>query len=131
MKTRNKQTVKTGPFDADIQAAAEKIVDAYDIVMRREDDHWVGHALEYPEAIGVGKTIQECIAQTRESLIAGVGTMLEMGNTPPIAARQNVRSEQVNLRLTPEEKALIESRSRAKGFRGVADYVRTAILAEK
>ena len=131
MKNQKRQHVKTGPFDADIQAAAEKIVDAYDIVLRREDDQWVGHALEYPEALGVGKTVQQCMEATRESLIAGVGTMLEMGDTPPVAARQNVRSEQVNLRLTPEEKALIESRSRAKGFRGVADYVRTAILAEK
>ena len=129
MKKQKKQKVKTGPFDADIQAAAERIVDAYDIVLRREDGEWVGHALEYPEAMGTGNTVQECMEATRECLIAGVGTMLEMGDTPPVAARQNIRSEQVNLRLTPEEKALIESHSRTKGFRGVADYVRTAALA--
>ncbi|MCL2700960.1 MAG: hypothetical protein FWE88_04625 [Phycisphaerae bacterium] len=88
--------------------------------------HW-----SIPEAVGIGKTIQECMTQTRELLISGIGTMLEMGETPPASARQNIRSEQVNLRLTPEEKALLESRSRAKGFRGVADYLRTTALADK
>jgi len=131
MKSQKKEKVKTGPFDPEIQAAAERIVEAYDIVMRSEDGRWVGHALEYPEAMGVGNTVQECMAATRECLIAGVGTMLERGQTPPVAARQNLRTEQVNMRLTPEEKALLESRSRAKGFRGVADYMRSAVLAEK
>jgi hypothetical protein len=71
------------------------------------------------------------MAATRECLIAGVGTMIELGETPPIAARQNLRTEQVNMRVTPEEKALLESRSRSRGFRGVADYMRSAVLAEK
>jgi hypothetical protein len=63
-------------------------------------------------------------------LLVGVASMLEAGLTPPVPARQNVRSEQVNLRLTPEEKAVLESRSRTKGFRGIADYVRAAALSE-
>jgi predicted RNase H-like HicB family nuclease len=99
--------------------------------MRREEGEWVGHALEYPEAIGVGKTVQKCMEKTRKTLLAGIASMLEDGETPPLPARQNVRSEQVNLRLTPEEKALLESRSRARGFRGIADFVRTSVLAEK
>lgn len=129
MATKTK--VKSGPFDKAILNAAERIVDAYDIVMRREEGEWVGHALEYPEALGVGKTVQECMEQTRKTLLVGVASMLEDGDTPPIPARQNVRSEQVNLRLTPEEKAVLESRSRTKGFRGIADFVRAAALAEK
>ena len=118
------------PFDKKVLAAAERLVDAYDLVIRREDDGWVGHALEYPEAIGVGKTFQRCMEATRKSLLAGVASMLEDGDTPPIPARQNVRSEQVNLRLTPEEKAVLESRSRAKGFRGISDYIRASVLAD-
>ena len=125
-----KTTVKSGPFDKSILAAAKRIVDAYDIVMRREEGEWIGHALEYPEAIGVGKTVQQCMEETRKSLLVGVASMLEDGQTPPVPARQNVRSEQVNLRLTPEEKAVLESRSRTKGFRGIADYVRAAALVD-
>jgi len=126
MATKTK--IKTGPFDKSILDAAERIVDLYDIVLRREEGEWVGHALEYPEAIGVGKTVQQCMSETRKSLLAGVASMLEDGQAPPIPARQNVRSQQVNLRLTPEEKALLESRSRTKGFRGIADYVRSSVL---
>ena len=56
-KTKTKaKKVRSGSFDKAILAAAERIVDAYDIVMRREEGEWVGHAMEYPEAIGVGKT---------------------------------------------------------------------------
>jgi len=123
--------MKTKPFDQSILAAAERIVDDYDIVLRREEGEWVGHALEYPETIGVGETVQQCMDETRKCLIIGVASMLSDGETPPAPARQNIRSEQVNLRLTPEEKALLESRSRAKGFRGIADYLRTTALAEK
>ncbi|NLW86092.1 MAG: type II toxin-antitoxin system HicB family antitoxin [Planctomycetes bacterium] len=107
---------------------AQRLIDAYDIVMRLEEGEWVGHALEYPEAIGVGKTVQQCMDETRKSLLIGVASMLQDGLTPPIPARQGVRSEQVNLRLTPEEKAVLESRSRTKGFRGIADYVRSSAL---
>ncbi|MCE5279551.1 MAG: hypothetical protein ABFD92_11350 [Planctomycetaceae bacterium] len=129
MATKTK--LKSVPFDESILVRAERVVDAYDIVMRREGGDWVGHALEYPEGIGVGKTVGKCMEETRKSLIAGVASMLEDGNTPPVPARQNVRSEQVNLRLTPEEKAILESRSRTKGFRGIADYVRATALMEK
>ena len=33
--------------------------------------------------------------------------------------------------IFPEEKAVLESRSRTKGFRGIADYVRAAALVQK
>lgn len=129
MATKTK--IQSGAFDKAILAAAKRLVNAYDIVMRHEEGEWVGHALEYPEAIGVGKTVQECMVETRKTLLVGVASMLEDGDTPPTPARQNVRSEQVNLRLTPEEKAVLESRSRAKGFRGIADFIRAAALVEK
>lgn len=121
----------SAPFDKKILAAAKRIVEAYEIVLRREDGEWYGHALEYPEAMGDGKTVEECVAETHKALLAGVATMLEDGKTPPPPARQNIRTEQVNVRLTAGEKALLESRSRAKGFRGLSDFIRTLALAEK
>ena len=121
----------SAPFAKSILAAAGKIVEAYDIVLRREDDEWYGHALEYPEAMGDGSTVEECFAQTRKALVVAVATMLEAGQTPPAPARQNIRTEQVNVRLTPEEKARLESRSRAKGFKGISDYIRASVLIEK
>jgi uncharacterized protein (DUF1778 family) len=38
-------------------------------------------------------------------------------------------TEQINVRLTPEEKLLLEEMARSKGFRGISDFVRSASLA--
>jgi uncharacterized protein (DUF1778 family) len=53
--------------------------------------------------------------------------MLERGQAPPAAAGR--RTEQVNIRLTPEEKLTLEEESERKGFRGLSDFVRAAALA--
>jgi hypothetical protein len=58
-------------------------------------------------------------------------TMLEAGQSPPPPAREGLRSAQVNVRLTPEEKAILESRAKAKGFRSLSDFIRTSVLTEK
>ena len=119
----------SAPFDPRTLAVARRIVEAYDIVLRREDDAWYGHALEYPEAMGDGKTPAGCIKATRAALLAAVATMLEAGQTPPPAARRGARDQQVNIRLTQEEKARLEASARRKGFRGLSDFVRAGTLA--
>ena len=116
-------------FDTGVLRAARQIVEAYDIVLRREGDEWYGHALEYPEAMGDGKTPGGCIRATRKALLAAVATMIEAGQTPPAPARQGVRTEQVNVRLTPEEKAVLERCAKRKGFRGLSDFIRAGALA--
>lgn len=119
------------PFDKAILARAEEIAADYQIVLKHEDDYWYGHGLELPTVYGDGKTPQAAIADTREALVATVAYLLEEGQTPPAAAREGNRSVQINIRVTPEEKAVLESRSRAKGFRGLSDYIRTSVLVDK
>ena len=119
----------SAPFDKGVLDAARRIVEVYDIVLRREDDEWYGHALEYPEAMGDGKTPTACIKATQKSLVAAVATMIEGGETPPAPARQGVRNEQVNVRLTQEEKAVLETSAKQKGFRGLSDFIRAGALA--
>lgn len=116
------------PFKAQTLQEARKIVEQYDIVLRFEFGEWYGHALEYPEAMGDGKTIEEAVSAARESLVSGVATMIENGQSPPVPARSGQRTEQVNIKLTPEEKALLEKQSRARGFRGLSDFVRAGAL---
>jgi predicted RNase H-like HicB family nuclease len=118
-------------FEPKIMDAARRIANEYDIVLRFEDGEWYGHALEYPEAMGDGKTEAACVRATRQALTAAVATMLEDGQTPPPSAREGIRSAQVNVRLTPEEKAVLESKAQIKGFRGLSDFIRTTVLAEK
>jgi predicted RNase H-like HicB family nuclease len=113
------------------EESARRIANAYDLILRCEDGQWYGHALEYPEAMGDGKTVEACVRATRQALTSAIATMLEEGRTPPPPAREGQRSAQVNIRLTPEEKAVLESKARTKGFRGLSDFIRTAVLTEK
>ena len=117
------------PFDPAILAEAKRIAAEYEILTWFEDGEWYGHGLELPHTYGDGKTPDECIASVREGLVLTVASMLEDGEQPPRPARLGERSEQVNIRLTAEERALLDNRSRAGGFKGLSDYVRAAALA--
>jgi predicted RNase H-like HicB family nuclease len=119
------------PFDAAVLGKAKEIVADYEIVVAFEDGQWYGHGLELPGAHGDGKTPQAAVADTREAMIGVVAYMLEEGERPPEPARQGHRTVQINIRVTPEEKAVLESRSRAKGFRGLSDFIRTSVLVDK
>ncbi len=54
--------------------------------------------------------------------------MLEQRQRPPSPARQGTRTQQVNVRLTAEEKAVLESTAKSKGFKGLSDFLRAAAL---
>lgn len=112
-------------------AEARKLADQYQIVLSFEGGHWYGRGLELPNTFGDGPTVQECVADTREALAASVAYLLEQGETPPAPAREGVRTEQVNVRLTAEEKLQLETSARAKGFKGISDYLRAAALESK
>ncbi len=114
------------PFAKKVEAEAKRFAEAYDMVLRVEDGEWYGHALEYPEAMGDGKTPAACIKATRAALVAAVATMIEAGQRPPAPARKGVRDQQVNIRLTSEEKVLMETSASNKGFQGLSDFLRTA-----
>lgn len=119
------------PFDKAVLEQAKRLASKYEIVMWFEEGEWYGHGLELPNVYGDGKTPQACIKSTREGFVAAVATMIEQGQKPPSPARIGERTEQVNIRLTAEEKALLESKSRARGFRGLSDFIRTSVLVEK
>jgi len=116
-------------FERQILAQARKLAKQYQIVLKFEDGEWYGHGLELPGARGDGKTAAAAVNDTRDALVTTLAYMLEEGHAIPVPASEGLRSEQINIRLTPVEKSLLESRSRAKGFRGVADYLRAAALA--
>lgn len=132
---RSKELNKRGqpvdrPFDPRILAKAESIANQYKVVLEFEDGCWFGHGLEMPGVVGDGNTIQAAAADAREALITVVAYMLEEGQTPPRPARRGRRSVRVNVRLTPDEKELLETRAEARGFSGLSDYIRTSVLTE-
>jgi predicted RNase H-like HicB family nuclease len=119
------------PFNPKVLRHARELANKYRILLEPDDElGFMGRAVEMPFVFGDGKTPDSCVEQTRHALIAAIATLLEMNQTPPLPAAENRRVAQINLRVTAEEKLLLEEAARRKGFRGVSDYVRSTSLAE-
>lgn len=128
-KSKSSDRPKDRPFAPRILARARKLADSYQIVVVKEDGRWFGRGLELPNVFGDGSTSAKCIAATCEALVAAVATMLEASRTPPLPANRGMRSQQVNVRLTVEEKVRLETAAQQSGCRGLSDFIRTGALA--
>jgi predicted RNase H-like HicB family nuclease len=127
-KTKAKPTVKRGKFDPAIGKAATKTASENHIILSREDGEWYGRGLELPNVFGDGTTADECVESTREALSATVAFLLESGKTPPAPAQQGLRTQQVNVRLTAEEKVLLESPAHSRAFTGLSDFIQAVVI---
>ncbi len=127
-KSRKSAKAIDRPFDADIMAKAKKIAGEYQVILAFEDGHWYGRGLELPNIHGDGKTVAQCVQNSREAFAGWVAYLLEEGQRPPTPAREGARSAQVNVRLTAEEKVLLEATARRKGYGGLSDFFRAAAL---
>jgi predicted RNase H-like HicB family nuclease len=130
LKKRNKSKRRLNrPFDAAILNRATKIASEYQIVIRAEDGEYYGRGLELPGTMDDGRTPDECVEKTREAMIATVAYMLEKGEVPPAPAAQVERKVQINVRMTADEKQIIEEAARERGFAGISEYIRASALA--
>jgi predicted RNase H-like HicB family nuclease len=133
MSAKSKSSAKgnkqpRSPFASAILGQARQVAQRYQVVMHFEDDCWYGRGLELPLVFGEGATPEACIGDTREALTLAVATMLELGQRPPAPAVAGRRTEQVNVRLTAEEKMLLEASAKQKGFSGLSDFIRAAAV---
>ena len=129
-KSRNSASGKgiDRPFAPEVLAQAREIARQYQVIVSCEEGHWYGRGLELPHVFGDGKTANQCIENTREALTGVVAYLLEEGQRPPAPAREGARTQQVNIRLTSEEKLLFETAAKRKGFNGLSDFIRTAAM---
>jgi predicted RNase H-like HicB family nuclease len=123
-----KSAVLNKPFAVSALAKAKAITQAYQIILHCEEGHWFGRGLEMPQIFGDGKSVNQCMENTREALIGATALLLERGEKPPAPAQIGQRSKQVNIRLTDEEFALLKITARNKGFSGLSDFLRAAAL---
>jgi predicted RNase H-like HicB family nuclease len=133
MSVKSKSSAKTGknprrPFAPVVLAEARGLADQYQVVMLFEDNCWYGRGLELPLVFGDGATPEACIKDTRQAFVLAVATLLELGERPPAPATSGHRTEQVNVRLTAEEKLLLEASAKRKGFSGLSDFIRAAAV---
>jgi predicted RNase H-like HicB family nuclease len=114
------------PFAAGVLAEARRFASEYQIIVESEEGHWYGRGLEMPHVFGDGATPAACIEDTRQALTAAVAYLLEQKRIPPSPAKEKKRTTQVNVRLTAEEKSILETTARRKGFEGLSDFLRAA-----
>lgn len=107
------------------------MADRYRIVMEREEDAdaagYFARAVEFPTVFASAGTPNECEVKIREMLTIAVATMLELGDSPPLPASK--RRVQINIRLSGDEKLVLEESAQQAGFRGVSEFVRFAALS--
>lgn len=127
----NKSKKLNKAFNKNILSTAKKIAEKYEIIVVFENGDWYGRGLEMPNVFGDGKTPDECLKNTREGLVSAVAHLLERKEVVPAPASQGKRTEQVNIRLTAEEKAILGASAKARGFHGLADFIRAKALNPK
>ena len=115
-------------FTPDIWQQALAIAAEYQVIMSCEQGHWYGRGLELSNVFGDGTTPSKCIDAIREALTACVAYLLEEHKTPPLPAHLGKRTQQVNVRLTSEERTLLEATAKRKGYQGLADFLRAMAL---
>lgn len=124
-----KVTDPAEPFGAATLQKAREIAHGYKLTIEKSDRlNYIGSSVELPTVFADGDTPQKCYEATQETLSVAVAAMLEAGQTPPQPAAFMKRTTQVNVRLTPEEKALIASAAAKTGFKGLADFIRSTVL---
>ncbi len=116
------------PFDAKIWKAACATAAEYQVIVSCDDGHWYGRGLELSNVFGDGPTPQKCLDSTREALAVAVAYLLEARKKPPTPARLGKRTQQVNVRLTAEERAMLAATAKKKGYQGISDFLRAVAL---
>lgn len=132
MIRRNSEVApKSGPFDPAIRARAEEIALQYHIMLEpHERQGWMGTAVEIPTVFSSGKTPDRCVEATQKALTVAVATMMEAGIEPPEPLSTDKREEQLNIRLQPREKLILQQSAVRQGFRSVSEYVRVVALRD-
>lgn len=137
MSRNSKNSSKSGakskalkkPFKESIVRKARKIVADYRIILERNERlGFIGSSVEIPTVFTDAQTPEKCYKAVQDALMVAVATMIECGQRPPQPASMGLRTEQVNVRLTAEEKLLFANAAMNLGFKGVSDFIRSTAL---
>jgi predicted RNase H-like HicB family nuclease len=131
-KKSSKTSARAKPrvgFDEKLLAKAREIVLGYSLIIERmSPGSFVGRSIELPGTIGHGSTYQECADSTLRTQSFEICTLLERDEPLPEPANSRRRTVQLNLRISPHEKLVMEEAATTRGFRSISDFVREAAL---
>ena len=91
-----------------------------------EGGGFAGHCVEVPTVWARGRTADECVEATRRGATMVVAYLLEQDRPVPRSAKK--RTEQVNIRLSGEEKILLKAAAQDEGLNSLSDFVRRLAL---
>lgn len=137
MSRSSKNSSKSGAKSKDLKRSfkesvlrkAKKMAADYRIVLEKNERlGFIGSSVELPTVFADAKTPDKCYKATQEALMVAVATMIECGQRPPQPASAGRRTEQVNVRLTAEEKLLFANAAMNLGFKGISDFIRNTTL---
>jgi predicted RNase H-like HicB family nuclease len=115
--------------DPELMERARSLAEQYRLTLQSTGQGgYVGSSVELPRVFAEGSDVESCVQSTRQALAGAVAVMWKTGRQPPAPMRERRRDEQINLRVSADEKLLLEASARQQGFRSVSDYVRTRAL---
>ncbi len=118
-------------FKPSVLQEAKDVVGQYSVIIEKNDDlGFMGSSVELATVFADGKTPAECYKATQQALIITAATMIENGSRPPQPASKKMRNAQVNVRFTPREKLSLNNAAKTHGFKGISDYIRSAVLKD-
>lgn len=110
-------------------ARARDLASKYHLVIEpRPGLGFIGYSLEQRGVFGDGRTPEACVRAVLEAQAGMIAAMLEAGETPPPPLTEGKRAAQINIRVTPDEKLLLEHAAHERGFRNVSEFLRTTAL---
>jgi len=128
-KSGAKSKALNKPFKESIVRKAKKLVADYRIILERNERLcFIGSSVELPTVFADARTPEKCYKAVQDALMVAVATMIECGQRPPQPASMGLRTEQVNVRLTAEEKLLFANAAMNLGFKGISDFIRSTAL---
>lgn len=114
------------PFDKELYESARQQATRYRVILEQENHAYIGRVAEFPRVFVSAESAEECVNKLRAALTSVIATMLERNMRPPLPISE--RREQVNTRLSPEEKETVEAAYREAGFNSLSDFARYAML---
>lgn len=128
-KKEAKSKALDAPFKPTVLNKAKRLAGQYRMTLEKNDKlGFIGSSLELPTVFADGATPEACYQATEDALMVAVATMLECGQVPPQPVSARKRTEQVNVRLTAEEKMVISNAASSLGFRGISDFIRNMAM---
>jgi predicted RNase H-like HicB family nuclease len=126
-----KATAIDRPFDPKVLHKARQIASQYRVVIEPAGRAgFIGWSIEMPGVMADGKTPAACTEATYQALEIGVATLLEIGRVPPPASYKRRRNSQINVRVSTEEKIILDEAAQQRGFQGISDFLRSVALRE-